>query len=282
MPVDTLIEALELQPRGDHRYAARNVVFGERGVVFGGQLIAHLAVAAARTDPDKRVKSAHGVFMRPVMVADDVEIVVDIAHQGRAFTTTSVSLRQDGRECARGMVLLTAAEPDLIRHAVQAPVVAPPEEGVLRPDPLPDRELRVLGGADIDDAQAVGPPELDVWVRHAACDDPVIRMGLLAHASASFLIGAAMRPHTGVGQGIAHRAISTGIIAHTISFHEDAPTSDWMLLHQESTAAGHGRAHGVGHAFDRRGMLVATFTQEGMIREFAEGVSSAGRESTIL
>ena len=46
MPVDTLLQALDIDAIGEHRYAARNVVFGERGVVFGGQLLAHLIVAA--------------------------------------------------------------------------------------------------------------------------------------------------------------------------------------------------------------------------------------------
>jgi acyl-CoA thioesterase len=282
MPVDTLAEALQITPVGNDLYRARNVVFGERGVVFGGQLIAHITVAASRSVPDQVAKSVHAVFLRPVSVADDVELVVDVLHRGRTFSTATVSLRQNDRQCAHGTVLLTAPEPDLIRHAVSAPSVAPPEQATPRADPLPDREIRVAGGVEIDDADAVGPPELDVWIRYSANDDPVIRRGFLAHASASFLIGTAMRPHPGVGQSIAHRAISTGIIAHTVSFQEAPPSGEWMLLHQESTSTGNGRAHGIGHAFDHAGGLIATFSQESMIRAFEEGVSSAGRESTIL
>jgi acyl-CoA thioesterase II len=136
---------------------------------------------------------------------------------------------------------------------------------------------------DIDDASAVGPAESYFWVRFpGAPDDQVIAQGLLTHASAGFLIGTAMRPHADVGQSLAHRAISTGIIAHTISFHDDLDTGEWLLLANESPAAGRGRSYGAGHVFTESGRLVASFSQEAMIRHFPDGQSPDGRETTIL
>jgi len=282
MPVDDLISALDLEPMGEHRYRGRNVVFGERGVVFGGQLIAQIAVAAARSVPDKHLESAHAVFGKPVSVDDDTEIVVDMLHAGRAFASASVAIRQNDRDCARGIVLMTAREPDLIRYGVPAPEVEAPEFSVVRADPLPDREMRIVDGVDIETTEANGPPELGVWLSLRPGGDAVARCGLLAHATASFLIGATMRPHRGVGQSIAHSGISTGIVSHTISFHEDPPPDGWMLLHQQNVFAGHGRAHGTGHVFDERGNVIASFSQESMIRAFADGVSTVGKERTIL
>jgi acyl-CoA thioesterase II len=81
---------------------------------------------------------------------------------------------------------------------------------------------------------------------------------------------------------MAHASFSTGIVAHTVSFHEDIDPSQWLLIHQESTAAGRGRAYGVGQVFDRSGVLVASFSQEALMRHFPEGHGAAGRESTVL
>jgi acyl-CoA thioesterase II len=136
---------------------------------------------------------------------------------------------------------------------------------------------------DINDAETVGPAESHFWVRFPeAPEDRVIAQGLLTHASAGFLIGTAMRPHAAVGQSLAHRAISTGIIGHTISFHDDFDAREWLLLANESPAAGRGRSYGAGHVFTESGRLVASFSQEAMIRLFPEGQSAEGRESTVL
>ena len=281
--VKDLVSALEFEDLGTNRFRVHNVELGERGVVFGGQLIAQIGAAGAKLDPAKRVKSVHGIFARPVLVEEEVEAVIDPVHEGRAFASCGVTLRQRDRDCARGLVLLTLPEPDLIRHGALAPDVASPSELPAHADGSGDREIRLVGDVDIMDDDAVGPPELDLWARigHKGLDQP-IGQGILAHTSASFLIGAAMRPHPGVGQSQAHQAISTGIIAHTISFHEELEPGDWYLLSCESTYAGRGRAYGRGQAFDAAGALVASFSQESMIRHFPEGQSPAGRESTIF
>ncbi len=95
-------------------------------------------------------------------------------------------------------------------------------------------------------------------------------------------MGTAMLPHPGIGERMAHREFSTGIIAHAVSFHEAADPSDWLLVSQESSYTGNGRAYGIGRVFTESGMLVASFNQEAIVRPFPEGHSPEGRESTIL
>jgi acyl-CoA thioesterase II len=65
---------------------------------------------------------------------------------------------------------------------------------------------------------------------------------------------------------MAHRELSTSVIAHTISFHEPFDASGWLLLHQRSSWAGGGRSVGEGLVYTEDGRLVAAFTQENMIR----------------
>ena len=281
--VPDLVAALEMTPIGPHRFTAGNVEGGERGMVFGGELIAKMLVAAGRNDGTKPVKSAHGLFGRTVQVTEPVELDVDVLHSGRTFASATVSLSQGARECARALVLLSQPEDDIIRHATAMPDVDGPDAAVPYADPNSWREVRTVGGIDINDETTVGPADVAIWMRFpTAPDDHLVGQGLLAHATASYLIGTAMRPHEGVGQNLSHRAISTGIIGHTISFHETFDPRDWLLIRNESPFAGRGRAFGSGGVFTRDGQLVASFSQEAMIRHFAGGEAPDRPVSTVL
>jgi len=280
MTVKTLVEALRLESTGDGTWRADNYEMGERGVVFGGQLIAQLIAAGAQIDPTKRVKSAHALFARPVLVDHPVELRVDVLQAGRTFASGTSSIWQDGKERARAMVLLTADERDLIRHSAPAPAAGAPEETA----PFNGNDdVRVVGDSDLFAVEATGEPAVDVWYRIPdTATTEAEAQGLLAHSSASFLIAASMRPHEGVGQSVAHAAFSTGIIGHTISFHEPIGAGAWYLLAHRHTYAGRGRVFGHGEVFDADGQIVASFSQEAMVRHFPEGVSPEGQESTIL
>ncbi|HKA03991.1 MAG TPA: acyl-CoA thioesterase domain-containing protein [Acidimicrobiales bacterium] len=281
--VPDLVAALDMTPAGPNRFVADNVQGGERGMVFGGELIAKMLVAAGRADGAKPVKAAHGLFGRTVQVTESVELDVDFLHRGRTFASASVSLLQGDRECARALVLLSEPEEDFIRHASPMPDVEGPDASVPLPDPSSWREVRSVGGVDINDETTVGPAELSLWMRFpTAPDETVVSQGLLAHATAGYLIGTAMRPHEGVGQSLSHRAMSTGIIGHTISFHEDFDPHDWLLIHHDSPFAGRGRTFGRGAVFTQDGQLVASFSQEAMIRHFAGGQAPDRPVSTVL
>jgi acyl-CoA thioesterase len=281
--VADLVAALDLRSLGPNRFAADNVQGGERGMVFGGELIAKMLVAAARNDGSKPVKAAHGVFARTVQVDQDVQIDVDSLHNGRSFASATVSMKQGDRECARALVLLSEPEDDLIRHAAAMPEVGGPADAEAYDDPSTWREVRSVGGVDIRDETAVGPPDLYLWMRFPeASDDPIVAQGLLAHATASYLIGTAMRPHEGIGQSIAHRDISTGIIGHSVSFEEAFDPRQWLLLAHASPYAGRGRTTGTGMVFTEDGQLVANFTQQAMIRHFAGGHAPDRPVSTVL
>ena len=60
-----------------------------------------------------------------------------------------------------------------------------------------DWQVRIAGDVDINDPEAVGPPDLDVWTLPGAPDDAAVDQALLAYATDGFLIATAMRPHAG-------------------------------------------------------------------------------------
>jgi acyl-CoA thioesterase len=267
---------LRLDPVGEGRYRVRNE--GDpatRDVVFGGQLLGQTIMAASASCPGKRVRTLHTIFARAARVSAETQLAVERIHDGRSFASVNVTACQGDRLCARSLVLLDAPDPDLIRHAAPAPRVDGPEQAAdAGPSPLvfPGAELRIVGGVDTWSPDApVGPAELFAWLRfRAAPEDVAANQAILAWGTDGFLIGTAMRPHTGIGQADAHRTLSTGVVGHTLTFHEPFTTRDWLLLAHESTHASAGRAHGRAQVFTREGRLVASFVQDAMLRAMAE------------
>jgi len=267
--IESLLGSLQLESIGPDRYRAPNAEAGH--FIFGGQLLAQSVIAALAGTEDKRVKTVHTVFARSGSTESPVEIAVDRMHAGRAFASSTVTISQGDRLCARSQVLLTADEPDFIRHGDPPPDVKAPPDGLTAGDTGP-WEVAIVGDVDVSDPDQVGPPDLDVWTRFVgAPDDSVTDQALLAYATDGFLIGTHMRPHAGVGQSQSHVTLSTGVISHTITFHEPAPASEWLLLSHHSTYAGHGRCYGTANVYRPDGMLVASYAQDGMIRPLEAG-----------
>jgi acyl-CoA thioesterase II len=266
-----LASALALTPLGDRRFRAGNVA-GVGGVVFGGQLLAQTIVAAATADPDKEVKSVHTVFARGADPDRVLDIHVEPVHLGRALGSVTVTVAQGDRACSRSLALLSAVEPDLIRHGDPPPDVGGPADAEPSGSEGGPWEIRIVDGVDISDPAAVGPAELFVWSRFVAPETTgVMGQALLAYATDGFLIGTAMRPHAGVGQSMAHVAISTSVLSHTLTFHEPVDAGRWHLLAQRSPYAGRGRTYGRADIFTEDGRLVASFAQDNMVRAFPEG-----------
>ena len=181
-------------------------------------------------------------------------------------------MRQGDRLCAQSTALLHDPESDLIRHAPSIPDVTAPRETKARPGSHDWWEVRIVDDVDLYDPDAVGPPQLDVWSRFTGVPDkPYANQALLAFASDGFLIATAMRPHEGIGQSMSHRTISTSVVAQTLNFHEPFKAEEWLLLHHESPYAGRGRSFGRADVFAEDGRLVASYSQENMIRNFPEG-----------
>ncbi|MBL7500195.1 thioesterase family protein [Frankia sp. CNm7] len=285
--VDAVLGSLVLEPVGEDLYRANSIPSPNPVVVFGGQLLAQSIAAALAGQNGKTVKTLHTVFARPGRPDTPLDIAVTRLHSGRSMASSAVTISQGGKVISQSTVLLSADDPDFIRHGDTRPGLEPPKPGAEdtaglgghggqgADDPPGTWQVSVVGGVDISDPEAVGPAELDVWTRWpGAPDDAGSAQALLAFGTDGFLIGTAMRPHAGVGQAQAHRTISTGVLSHTITFHEPIPAGDWLLLAHRSPYAGRGRGYGHGDVFRADGGLVASFVQDSMIRPMAP--ASAG------
>jgi acyl-CoA thioesterase len=275
------LELLQLDDLGDGRFTAPHHGDGEvRDVVFGGQMLAQMIVAATTATPGKRVKSLQSVFARAASFKAPLEIVVEPVHVGRVFASQNVSVRQGERNCVQAVALLDVEEADLIEHSPPMPDVPGPDDAAVASNYLvyPGAEVRIVDDVDLLHADApVGPAELFLWTRlPGPALDLTTSQAVLAWATDGYLIATAMRPHAGVGQEQAHRSISTGVISEALSFHRPFDASRWLLIAMESPFAGGGRAYGRANVFSEDGTLVASFTQESIIRGMGDRAGSAG------
>jgi len=166
------------------------------------------------------------------------------------------------------------------------PDVHGPDDPRGKPDwrVFPGATARIVDGIDTwSEEQPVGPAVQHVWTRYdRSFEDPVVAQAILSWATDGFLIGTAMLPHAGFNEYQAHRTISTGVVSHTMNFHDRFDAAEWLLMSNESIWAGRGRTHGRATIWTRDGRLVATYTQDNLVRAFADRKDHTGDYQRIM
>ena len=70
-------------------------------------------------------------------------------------------------------------------------------------------------------------------------------------------------PH---GKGVWQKDMQVASLDHALWFHQDLRADDWLLYAMDSPWAGNSRGFSRGSVYNRAGQLVASVTQEGLIR----------------
>ncbi len=278
-----LIELLDVRHDRDLSFVSVARSDGRRPVVEGSQMLGQAIVAAGRHAPGRRVASANMIFLRPADARRPLWFELDEVSAGKSFSSLTVRVRQEGRCCALGTLLLNVASPHVIRHAVDRPAVAGPYESPPFDMGVTGRDIRIVEGAYTNDPDApIGPPTLDVWVRFRDVPrDPALHAGLLAQCTGHFSLAAALRPHQGIGQDQAHRSLSMAVNAISLSLHGDVRADNWLLYHHHSTFAGDGMTHAECRVHDEGGDLVASFTVEAMVRPVPAGAGTLDERTAL-
>jgi acyl-CoA thioesterase len=283
-----LLAVFDVQPvdAGSTEYVGTSESRG-RNVVEGSQLLGQAMVAASKALPGRTVRSAHGLFAGAASPASPIEFTVAPVRAGRSFASAVVTIGQGGRACATATVLLDRPEADVIRHdrpdgasadgdgSSGSPVGGPESAYPAAINPVPFRDLRIEGVRDHNSPDEVGPPVLDAWLRYDARPDrDDLRRALLAHYTGDLSIATAMRAHAGIGTALAHQTVSTAVMTIGVTFHDPIDWDGWLRYHHESTFAGAGMAYARGQILTEDGRIIASFTQDSMIRAFAPNSSS--------
>ncbi len=117
------------------------------------------------------------------------------------------------------------------------------------------------------DPPSPAPPRHQVWYRaidHLP-DDPTLHRCLLTYASDFHFLGTALRPH---GVSWLTPGLQLASLDHAIWFHRPFRMDEWLLHTIESPSASGARGLVQGRFYDRRGQLVASTAQEGLMRRW--------------
>lgn len=276
--LEWMLEIFDVEPDGRRGYRGTSDG-GVRKVVDGSQVLAQAIVAAAKSFPELCVRSARAVFVGAVTPQETIDFTVDVVRSGRQFGTVIVTAAQAGRIRVTATVLLDRIWPDVIRHPTVTLTTEGPEAATSCDMAMIGREIRLVGIADVNDPDETGPARIDAWIRYDVVperDD--LRKALLAHFTGHLGISATMRGFAGVGTSMAHDTLSTAPMTITVVFHEPCRWSGWVLYRHESTYVGAGMSFVRGEILSTGGALLASFSQEAMIRTITPTDPAAARE----
>ncbi|WP_348730596.1 acyl-CoA thioesterase domain-containing protein [uncultured Mycolicibacterium sp.] len=268
--VQGLLDLFDAQPTGPDTYTVETGLAGadERQVVEGTQILAASIVAAAKRFPEKSIRSAYSVFARAVLVgAGPVELGIDVISEGRSTATAVVTATQNGKRVITTTILADVPTADVIRHQLPRPQVAQPAQAHESSMPMVGRQLRLVDVQDVNSPDEVGPPELFAWLHY----DPIptrddLAKALIAYFTGHLGISTTMRAHEGIGTSQAHLTVSTAPMTVSVSFHEPVRWDGWLLYGHESTQVGAGMSYVRGVVHTEAGDLIASFTQDALIR----------------
>ncbi len=284
--LEDLLALLELEPIEENLFRGRSQDLGYRQL-FGGQVLGQALSAASKTvPPERQVHSLHGYFLRPGDASMPVVYTVDRVRDGGSFTTRRVVAIQKGQPIFTTMASFQGEEPG-DTHQAPMPQVPGPEGlassiELLRryADRIPERvrdkflgdkpiEMRPVAPRDPFAPQPMEPIEY-VWFKANGelPEDPQVHRYLLAYASDFNLITTAMLPH---GRSVMQPDLQIASLDHALWFHGGLQVNDWLLYAMESPWAGSARGLAHGRIFTRDGRLVASVSQEGLIRQRTPG-----------
>jgi acyl-CoA thioesterase-2 len=250
--------------------------------VYGGQAVAQALVAATRTVPaDRPVHSLHGYFVLAGDPMTPIDFAVERVRDGKSFTTRRCNATQRGQTIFSMEASFQRREQGLT-HAVPMPD-APDPESLDDVHALVERfraflpeqveswlnrrsalDMRVVAPDDVffPERRAAGQM---IWfrVRGALPDDPGVHNALLAYLSDMTLLNTALLVH---GLTIFDPKIQVASLDHALWIHESLRVDQWLLYAQKSPWAGGARALTRGEIFTREGRLVASVSQEGLVR----------------
>jgi acyl-CoA thioesterase-2 len=249
--------------------------------VFGGQVLGQALRAASATIENRMAHSLHAYFLRRGDFNAPIVYEVDRARDGKHFSTRRIVAIQHGEQIFNMAASFQTAESGL-DHQSQMPDVPPPEK-------LPDLEACCrdhLSGAPANVKRMLErkrpfefrpvnpqiylsreklPARKNIWFRAVSAlpDDEALHRCLLAYVSDFNLLDTALMPH---GMSLVSPNLAIASIDHAMWFHRSVRVDDWLLYSIDSPSASGARGFSRGEVYSLDGRLVASTSQEGMLR----------------
>ena len=249
--------------------------------VFGGQVLGQALSAAQHTVEGRVAHSLHAYFLRRGDMGAPIVYEVDRARDGGSFSNRRVVAIQHGRPILNLAASFQTPE-DGLAHQDSMPNVPPPEglkdlthlaADVLDNIPVKLRrfmtdqrpfEFRPVEQRSLDEPKKQAPVK-HVWVRAVdkVPDDLALHQNLMAYVSDFELLATSTLPHA---LPFTRGSVMLASLDHALWFHREFRMDEWLLYSMESPNASGARGFARGQFFARDGQLIASTTQEGLVR----------------
>lgn len=280
--VRSLLRLLDVEQRAPALFEGARKQGGV-GRIYGGEVVAQALAAACKTVPaDRAVHSLHAYFLRGGDERCTSLYQVEADFDGRSFSNRRVIASQNDEVILNLAASFQVSEPGHHHQSTMPDVEGP--EGVAdhqevferlkkserepdavrfalrRPWPMEMRPVRPKNATG--DAGSAG--SITYWFRLAA---PIDAPQWMHRCILAFVSDMGVLTSSGLSHKI--EDLQAASIDHSIWFHADIDTCEWMLFHITSPWSGNARGLGIGHIYARDGRLLATVAQEGLIRDRA-------------
>lgn len=248
--------------------------------LYGGQVLAQALIAAYKTVPSFSIHSLHAYFLRPGRTEEPVNYKVECLRDGRSISSRRVVAFQNDKPIFHLSASFHVSEPGFSHQDTSI------EGNGSRKIPLPNPAtignqipIETSNGTASDDIEVFGiemakqtseeksEPFSNFWfrVKPDLGNDMAVHHGALAYISDMRFITTALFPHP---VGVFSKNLQVASIDHSIWFHqENYRVNDWMLYKMHSPWSGNSRGLVKGEIFSANGDLIATVSQEGLIRK---------------
>ena len=262
--VQRLLRLLDLERVDDTHFVGSTPSDGP-GRLFGGQVASQSLRAATLTvDPSRPPNSMHAYFIRPGSPGTPLELEVELARDGRSFSTRRVTASQDGAPILELLASFHVAE-EGDDWQLEAPVDTPPPEELGEIE-SPLRQFESMLPFELVPVRRdVAFPVLHpfwVRVREPLPDDLAMHACALAFISDMGVVGSARAPNSTAGFGGAS-------LDHAVWFHRPVRADDWLLFSVDPLTNHGARGLAKGTMHTRDGTLVASIAQEALLRPTA-------------
>ena len=251
--------------------------------VYGGQVLGQAIKAAQYTvEENRNIHSLHAYFLREGDHNAPIIYEVDRSRDGKSFSARRVVAIQFGRPIFTLSASFQINEEGL-EYGITMPDVPDPNQLLSVTeykskslDKLPEKFQRLMKLSAPFDLKPVGlvealesgdfSPCRHFWVKTVdkLPADPQLHRSILAYVSDYGLLTTTLLPH---GLRFPDSDLMMASIDHAMWFHHPFSIDNWLLYSCEAISTSNARGLARGNFFQEDGKLIASTTQEGLVRQ---------------
>ena len=273
----TLSDLLQVQTtETELSFVGDSFAYGDHRMVYGGHFLGQALSAAFQTVSEtKCAHSLHAYFLAAGDPDAEIHYRVTRLRDGGRSQVRDIAASQGDRRVFQMQASFKEPEQTNDHHQRQMPEVPTPEQTVARNAadergfnfPMTQAGLalvELISDTFFPDTFTPGrEPKLACWMRVPHAQNLTVQQQqcLIAFLGDGTLMFNSILPY-----GVPFQSHRMTSLDHAMWFHQHTDADEWLLFDQCSLAVDDSRGLNQGEIFDRAGRLIASCTQESMLR----------------